>query len=139
MKTKQVIAPLLSLSVSLFLSSCGDDHHGGGHHHKAPHGGVLVELGEHGTGFNLEVVHNAETGDLGIYVFDGHASNPVRIKQESIDLTVTVGDEKKEVSLAAVANPAFDITPNKLVSAIITEKGVVKAPYQESIAALFEP
>ena len=39
----------------------------------------------------------------------------------------------------SVANPAFDITPNKLVSAIITEKGVVKAPYQESIAALFEP
>ncbi len=38
----------------------------------------------------------------------------------------------------SVANPAFDVTPNKLVSAIITEKGVVKAPYQESIAALFE-
>ena len=46
MKTKQVIAPLLSLSVGLFLSSCGDDHQHPGHHHKAPHGGALVELGE---------------------------------------------------------------------------------------------
>ena len=38
-----------------------------------------------------------------------------------------------------VANPAFDVTPNKLVTAIITEKGVAQAPYSESIAALFEP
>ena len=65
-----------------------------------------MELGEHGTGFNLEVVHDAETGDLAIHVYDGHASNPVRIKQESI--TLTVGTEKKEVVLAAVANPAYE-------------------------------
>jgi methylthioribose-1-phosphate isomerase len=37
----------------------------------------------------------------------------------------------------SVANPAFDVTPNKFVTAIITEKGVAKAPYQESIADLF--
>jgi methylthioribose-1-phosphate isomerase len=37
-----------------------------------------------------------------------------------------------------VANPAFDTTPNRLVSAIITEKGVAQAPYLESIAALFK-
>ena len=37
----------------------------------------------------------------------------------------------------SVVNPAFDVTPNKLVAAIITEKGVARAPYQESIAALF--
>ena len=110
MNAKLLISPLLSLSVSLFLSSCGDDHHhqGESHHHDAPHGGSLIELGDHGTGFNLEVVHDGASGDLGIYVLDGHASNPVRIKQESIDLTVTVGDEKKDVSLAAVANPAYE-------------------------------
>lgn len=31
-------------------------------------------------------------------------------------------------------NPAFDVTPNDLVSAIITEKGVAYAPYTESLA-----
>ena len=105
---KTLICSLISLAICLFLSSCGDDHHhhGEGHHHDAPHGGALVELGEHGTGFNLEVVHDAETGDLAIHVYDGHASNPVRIKQESI--TLTVGTEKKEVVLAAVANPAYE-------------------------------
>lgn len=37
-----------------------------------------------------------------------------------------------------VSNPAFDITPNHLVAAIITEEGVARAPYQENIEALFE-
>lgn len=35
----------------------------------------------------------------------------------------------------AVRNPAFDITPAALISAIITDKGVLRAPYAESIAA----
>lgn len=34
---------------------------------------------------------------------------------------------------AAVFNPAFDVTPHELVSGIITEKGVLKAPYDESL------
>lgn len=35
-----------------------------------------------------------------------------------------------------VLNPAFDVTPHELVSAIITEAGVLKAPYTESVDAL---
>ena len=35
-----------------------------------------------------------------------------------------------------VENPAFDVTPNKYVTAIICEKGVAKAPYTESLKAL---
>jgi methylthioribose-1-phosphate isomerase len=35
-------------------------------------------------------------------------------------------------------NPAFDITPAELVTALITEAGVARAPYTSSIAALFE-
>lgn len=34
-------------------------------------------------------------------------------------------------------NPAFDVTDNSLISAIITEKGVCRAPYDVSIPALF--
>jgi methylthioribose-1-phosphate isomerase len=37
----------------------------------------------------------------------------------------------------AVRNPAFDVTPAELVTALITEKGVVKAPNAAGIAALF--
>lgn len=36
-----------------------------------------------------------------------------------------------------VENPAFDVTPNHLVSAIITEEGVARAPYGENLADLY--
>ncbi|WP_160043222.1 S-methyl-5-thioribose-1-phosphate isomerase [Paenibacillus sp. USDA918EY] len=36
-----------------------------------------------------------------------------------------------------VYNPAFDVTPNEWVTAIITEKGIVRAPYKDNLAALF--
>ncbi|BBE32107.1 methylthioribose-1-phosphate isomerase [Tepiditoga spiralis] len=37
-----------------------------------------------------------------------------------------------------VFNPAFDVTPNELITAIITEKGVVKPPFKENLRKLFE-
>ena len=37
-----------------------------------------------------------------------------------------------------VANPAFAVTPNRYVSAIITERGVARAPYEESLRELCE-
>jgi methylthioribose-1-phosphate isomerase len=48
----------------------------------------------------------------------------------------------KEIQLAPegvdVSNYAFDVTPNDLVTAIITEKGVARAPYTESLKKQFE-
>ena len=35
-----------------------------------------------------------------------------------------------------VANPAFDVTPSSLVTAIVTERGVVRAPYPDRLRAL---
>ena len=35
-------------------------------------------------------------------------------------------------------NPAFDVTDNSLISGIITEKGICRAPYSESLRSLFE-
>jgi methylthioribose-1-phosphate isomerase len=35
-----------------------------------------------------------------------------------------------------VENPAFDVTPARYVTAIVTERGVARAPYQESLAKL---
>lgn len=37
-----------------------------------------------------------------------------------------------------VRNPAFDVTPNQYVTAIITEKGIAKSPYQQSLKKLFD-
>ncbi len=35
-----------------------------------------------------------------------------------------------------VANPAFDVTPSRLVTAIVTERGVARSPYRRSLARL---
>ncbi len=35
-----------------------------------------------------------------------------------------------------VLNPAFDVTPAKLIDAFITEKGILRPPYEESLAGL---
>ena len=37
-----------------------------------------------------------------------------------------------------VYNPAFDVTPHRYVTAIITERGIARDPYTESLKALFE-
>ena len=37
-----------------------------------------------------------------------------------------------------VENPAFDVTPAKYVSAIVTERGIVRAPYEEALRRLAE-
>ncbi len=56
----------------------------GGHAHEAPHGGVLVELGDH-VAF-LEFVLDEDTGSLTVYVLDGAAEQAVRVSQETIGL-----------------------------------------------------
>jgi methylthioribose-1-phosphate isomerase len=35
-----------------------------------------------------------------------------------------------------ICNPAFDVTPAKYIAAIITERGVLRAPYSESLRQL---
>jgi methylthioribose-1-phosphate isomerase len=37
-----------------------------------------------------------------------------------------------------VRHPAFDVTPAALIAAIITERGVLRAPYEEAISRLFD-
>jgi methylthioribose-1-phosphate isomerase len=34
-------------------------------------------------------------------------------------------------------HPAFDVTPSKYITAIITEKGVIRAPYEQNLEKVF--
>jgi len=67
-------------------------------------------------------------------------SNPedVVIEQRKASEVTGIGDKKTAPDGINVINPAFDMTPPELISGIITEKGVVKAPFEESIKKLFE-
>ncbi len=82
----------------------GHSHAPAKHAHAAPHGGTLVEIGEHA--FNLELLRDPATGKLTAWVLDGHAENFVRLKAPSIEIVATVAGAKKTLTLAAVANPA---------------------------------
>lgn len=47
-----------------------------------------------------------------------------------------VGGQCLTVPDIKVKNPAFDVTPAKYISAIITEKGIIRPPYRESLEEL---
>ena len=46
------------------------------------------------------------------------------------------GTKKTVPDKAAVFNPSFDVTPSKLITAIITEKGAIFPPYKKNVKAL---
>ena len=64
--------------------------------------------------------------------------NDVIIEMRNEKEVTGTGDKKTAPDGISVINPAFDMTPPELISGIITEKGVVKPPYTESIKKLFE-
>ena len=62
----------------------------------------------------------------------------VIIEQRNASEVTGIGDKKTAPDDIGVINPAFDLTTPDLISGIITEKGVIKPPYEESISKLFE-
>jgi len=61
----------------------------------------------------------------------------VIIEQRKASEVTGIGDKRTAPDGIDVINPAFDMTPPELISAIITENGVAKPPFQESIKELF--
>lgn len=76
--------------------------HAHSHAHDAPHGGTGVELGSHQA--HLELLRDAESGLMKLWVMDAHMQNYVRIPAENILIKAKVGEEVKELSFASVAN-----------------------------------
>ena len=62
----------------------------------------------------------------------------VIIEQRKSSEVTGIGDKKTAPDGIDVINPAFDMTPPELISGIITENGIAKPPFQESIKELFE-
>ena len=62
----------------------------------------------------------------------------VVIEQRKSSEVTSIGNKKTAPDGINVINPAFDMTPPELISGIITEKGVIRQPYEESIKKLHE-
>lgn len=61
--------------------------------------------------------------------------NEIPIEERSADEVTDVFGTRIAPTEAPAANFAFDVTPNELIAAIITDAGVLEPPYGESISA----
>jgi methylthioribose-1-phosphate isomerase len=64
---------------------------------------------------------------------DGSA---IPIEERSAREVTHIGSSRVTPEGAQIRNPAFDVTPARFVTAIITERGIARPPYQESLARL---
>ncbi|HEY6249033.1 MAG TPA: S-methyl-5-thioribose-1-phosphate isomerase [Candidatus Angelobacter sp.] len=91
--------------------------------------GVAVLAREHGIPFYVAAPWS--TIDLKTPTGD-----QIPIEQRSPKEVTHHGGKQMAPDGVLVENPAFDVTPNKYVSAIITERGIARAPYSESLKEL---
>jgi hypothetical protein len=134
-------AGLLSLCL-VSLAGCGRDDHDharsatSGHVHTAPHGGLLIEVGEHA--YNLELLLDAPTGRLTAWVLDGHAENFIRIKAASLELIASVGAERRPLTLVALANSATGETVGDTSQFEVQTEWLKTAPRFEGVVPALE-
>ncbi|MDR3350017.1 MAG: S-methyl-5-thioribose-1-phosphate isomerase, partial [Acidaminococcales bacterium] len=104
----------------------------------APNGDTANKIGT----FSLAVL--ARRHNIPFYIAAPVSTIDFSIKTgEEIPIEERADEEVKSFGGALVAphnvkvfNPAFDVTPNELISAIITEKGVLYPPYEGKISSL---
>ena len=65
-----------------------------------------------------------------------NSGEEIPIEQRSEGEVVSLNNKRITPEGASAAHPAFDITPNDLVTAIITDKGIAKPPYITSLKNL---
>src|SRR5579872_866752 len=102
---------------------------------------------------NGDVANKIGTYPLAVLAKENQVPFFVAAPISTLDLTLVSGDEipieqraASEVTHVfgvaiapegtAVENPAFDVTPSRYVTAIITERGVARAPYEKSLKGL---
>jgi methylthioribose-1-phosphate isomerase len=61
----------------------------------------------------------------------------ITIEERSPDEVTTLAGKRLAPEGIAVANPAFDVTPHAYISSIVTERGIVRAPYQQGLEHFF--
>jgi methylthioribose-1-phosphate isomerase len=123
-----------------------------GHFLKSGRIGCVV-VGADRIAANGDVANKVGTYGLAVLAKENNVPFYVAAPISTLDLTLSSGDaipiEERAgrevthiqgVAIApegiAVANPAFDVTPNRYVSALITERGVARAPYEETLREL---
>jgi methylthioribose-1-phosphate isomerase len=92
---------------------------------------VAILAKEHGIPFYVA----APISTVDLATPDG---NGIPIEQRNTKEVSHIAGKQMVPDGVKIENPAFDVTPAKYVTAIITERGVAKAPYSESLRRLVE-
>ncbi|MFA4915360.1 MAG: S-methyl-5-thioribose-1-phosphate isomerase [Syntrophales bacterium] len=104
---------------------------------------------------NGDVANKIGTYSLSVLAKEHNVPFYVAAPLSTIDMAIKDGDDipieerdSEEVlsfrgvvvapEMIMVYNPAFDVTPNQYITAIITEKGIIAKPYEKAIARLFD-
>ncbi len=61
----------------------------------------------------------------------------INIEEREAEEITSFGERRTGPEGIKVRNPAFDVTPNNLVTGLITEKGIIKAPYKKKLEEMF--
>ena len=93
--------------------------------------GVAVLAREH----NIPFYVAAPLSTIDLRTPDG---SHIPIEERSAREVTHVGASQVAPKDAKVWNPAFDVTPNRFIAGIITEKGIFRAPYTDSLKSAFE-
>jgi methylthioribose-1-phosphate isomerase len=91
--------------------------------------GVAVLAREH----NIPFYVAAPLSTIDLKTSDG---SRIPIEERSEREVTHVGPSRLTPEGAHIRNPAFDVTPARFVTAIITERGVARPPYEESLVHL---
>lgn len=92
---------------------------------------LAVLAKEHGIGFY--VVAPLSTIDRAIA-----SGDEIPIEERGAEEIIRGFGRQTAPSGVHVFNPAFDVTPHRLIAGIVTERGVAGPPYTESLRAMFE-
>src|SRR6201747_3257121 len=91
--------------------------------------GVSILAKEHGIPFYVAAPWS--TIDMATATGEG-----IPIEQRAASEVTHSNGKQMTPNGVGIENPAFDVTPAKYIAAIITERGILRAPYTESIAAI---
>ena len=89
---------------------------------------VAVLAKEHGIPFYVA----APWSTIDLATKDGDA---IPIEERNAREVTHVGNYQLAPEGASIRNPSFDVTPNKYITAIITERGVYRAPFDQTLRA----
>ena len=85
----------------------------------------------HANGVPFYVVGPTSTIDLSL-----PSGNLIPIEERPTDEVTHIGDYNIAPKGSPAANPAFDITPAQYITGIITEKGIARPPFEQSLVEL---